>query len=60
MAAKIEAAAIKALQAPEIRERLVSQGVEPVGSNGADFARFIDEENTKYAKIVKDAHIQAQ
>jgi len=60
IAAKIEAAAMKAMQAPEIRERLISQGFDPVGSNGADFARFIGEEDIKYAKIVKDANIQAQ
>ena len=57
---KIEQAAMKAMQAPEIREKLVSQGFEPVGSTGADFARFIAEEDAKYAKIVKDANIQAQ
>jgi len=60
VAARIEAATIKALQSPDLRERLIAQGFDPVGSNGADFARFIDEENGKYARIVKDAHIQAQ
>ncbi len=58
--AKVEAAAVKALQAPELRERLASQGFEPVGSSAAEFARFIDEENVKYAKIVREAKIQAQ
>lgn len=58
--AKIEAATIKAMQVPEIRERLVAQGFEPVGSTGPEFAKFIDVEDAKYAKIVKDANIQAQ
>jgi tripartite-type tricarboxylate transporter receptor subunit TctC len=58
--AKIEAAAIKALQAPDLRERLASQGFEAVGSSAAEFSRFIDEENGKYAKIVKEAKIEAQ
>jgi tripartite-type tricarboxylate transporter receptor subunit TctC len=60
IAAKVEQAAIKAMQAPEIRERLISQGFEPVGSNGAEFGKFIEIEDAKYAKIVKDANIQAQ
>ena len=60
VALKVEQAAIKAMQAPEIRERLVSQGFEPVGSTGAEFARFIELEDAKYARIVKDANIQAQ
>jgi len=58
--AKVEAATIKAMQVPEIRERLVAQGFEPVGSTGPEFAKFIDVEDAKYAKIVKDANIQAQ
>jgi tripartite-type tricarboxylate transporter receptor subunit TctC len=60
IAQKVEAATIKAMQVPDIRERLVAQGFEPVGSTGAEFAKFIDVEDAKYAKIVKDANIQAQ
>ena len=57
---KLEAATIKVMQAPELRERLSSQGFEPIGSTAAEFARFIDDENVKYGKIVKEAKIQAQ
>lgn len=60
IAAKLEGAAIKAVQSKEMQERLVAQGFDPVGSSAADFARFIDEETTRYAKIVKDANIQPQ
>jgi len=46
-----------ALHAPEVRERLVAQGFEPIGSSPQEFARYIADETAKYAKIVRQAGI---
>ena len=43
----------KILSAPDMRERLASQGAEAAPDTPADFAGFIDAELVKYARIVK-------
>ncbi|HET8876125.1 MAG TPA: tripartite tricarboxylate transporter substrate binding protein, partial [Casimicrobiaceae bacterium] len=43
----------KILSAPEMRGRLASQGAEAAPGTPAEFARFIDSELVKYARIVK-------
>lgn len=42
-----------ALAAPEVREKLLAMGAEPVGNTPAEFAAFVKSEATKYAKLVK-------
>jgi tripartite-type tricarboxylate transporter receptor subunit TctC len=51
--AKLSAETAKALNAPEVRERLLSQGVEPVGSTPAQFAAHIEAEMQRYAAAIK-------
>jgi tripartite-type tricarboxylate transporter receptor subunit TctC len=41
------------LQAPEMKERLSSQGAEPVGNTPEQFAATIQSEIAKWAKVVK-------
>ena len=43
----------KILSAPDMRERLAAQGAEAAPDTPAEFAKFIDGELVKYAKIVK-------
>ncbi len=43
----------KALERPEIKEKLVAQGAIPGGNSPADFAKHIDAEIAKWAKVVK-------
>lgn len=51
--AKWNAEVTKVLSAPEMRERLATQGAEAAPDSPADFAKFIASELVKYAKIVK-------
>ena len=60
MALTLDAAIQQFLDHVKVERELAPATVAAYGSDLADFARFIDEENGKYAKIVKDAHIQAQ
>jgi tripartite-type tricarboxylate transporter receptor subunit TctC len=48
----------KAMRTPSVIDRLVAQGLIPVGSNAADFAAFQNDEIAKYARIIKDADIK--
>jgi tripartite-type tricarboxylate transporter receptor subunit TctC len=43
----------KALERAEIKEKLIAQGALPGGNSPADFAKHIDAEIAKWAKVVK-------
>ncbi len=51
--ARLSAETSKALNAPEVRERLLAQGVEPVGSTPEQFAAHLETEMQRYAAAVK-------
>ncbi|TRZ96832.1 MAG: tripartite tricarboxylate transporter substrate binding protein [Rhodocyclaceae bacterium] len=53
--ARIQVDIAKALNAPEIKERLSGQGAEPVGNTPEQFAEHIKAESAKWAKVVKDS-----
>jgi tripartite-type tricarboxylate transporter receptor subunit TctC len=57
--AKLHDELVKALNAPDLRERLASQGLEVVGSSPEEFRQFIRSEQAKFAKIIKAAGIKA-
>ena len=46
---------LKVLQTPSIRDRLVRDGVEPVGNTPQEFAAFIRGEMRKWAQAVQDS-----
>ena len=48
---------MRALKNPELREKLVSQGVDPVGSTPAEFAAFIKSEADKWSRVTREAGI---
>ena len=51
---------VKALKAPAVRERLLSQSTEPVGNSPGKFAAFIKSERDKWAGVIKRAGIKLQ
>jgi tripartite-type tricarboxylate transporter receptor subunit TctC len=58
---KLNAGIRKALAAPDVRERLVTQGGnEIVTGEPADFAALIRSDLRQYAKLIRDAKIPAQ
>jgi tripartite-type tricarboxylate transporter receptor subunit TctC len=56
--AKLNAAAVTALNAPEVREKLASQGAVLVGDTPEQFTAFVRAEIAKWAKVVQDAGIK--
>jgi tripartite-type tricarboxylate transporter receptor subunit TctC len=50
----------RVLQQPEIKARLAGDGADPVGSSPEEFARYIQSELAKWAKVARDAGIQAE
>jgi tripartite-type tricarboxylate transporter receptor subunit TctC len=53
--ARLNAAVIAALKNPELRERFVALGADPLGTTPQVFAQFIQIELSKWGKAVKDS-----
>jgi tripartite-type tricarboxylate transporter receptor subunit TctC len=51
---------VRVLQIPEIRDRQISQGLDPVGSTPETFADFIKADIDKWGKVVKQAGIKLE
>ena len=58
--AKLSDDTIKALRAADLRQRLVSQGIEPALGGAEEFAAYFNAEMSKWAKVIKDAAIPPQ
>ena len=43
------------LQLPDVKQRLVASGADPVGSTPEQFRVFLHAETAKWAKVIKDA-----
>jgi tripartite-type tricarboxylate transporter receptor subunit TctC len=57
---RLHADIVKALANPELRERLQSQGLEPVGDTPQAFAAYVRQQITQWTKVVKDAGIKVE
>ncbi len=57
---RLNAGIVKVLDAPDIRERLLSQSTEPVGGSPEAFAAFIRSEQARWARVIRDARIKLE
>ena len=57
---KLHTGIVRALQNPEVRQRLLNDGAEPVGSSPEQFAAYIRSETEKWAKVIKAADIKPE
>ena len=55
---RLALAAGNAVRKPEINERFVQLGIDPVGSSAPEFTRFLRAEVAKWAKVIKDANVK--
>ena len=56
---RLHAEFTRALALPDIRERLVNLGAEPVGNRPEEFAAYIRSEGEKYARVIKASGAKA-
>ena len=57
---KLHAGVVRAMQNPEVRQRLLNDGAEPVGSSPEEFAAYLRSETEKWAKVIKAAGIKPE
>ena len=55
---KLHSAFAAALNAPEIKDRMTSIGVEPVGGSKEDFKNYLVGERRKWAQVISTAKIK--
>jgi tripartite-type tricarboxylate transporter receptor subunit TctC len=58
LVARLNREIVRALQMPDVRERLLSQNTEPVGNSPQEFAAFIRSEHDKWAAVIKQAGVR--
>jgi tripartite-type tricarboxylate transporter receptor subunit TctC len=48
------------LALPEVKDRLVAQGIDPIGNTPEQFAAYMRAEIVKWAKIIKATGVTAE
>jgi tripartite-type tricarboxylate transporter receptor subunit TctC len=56
--AKINADTNRSITAPDIRDRIINSGGEPLGGSSEDFAAFLKSEIARSGKTIKEANIK--
>jgi tripartite-type tricarboxylate transporter receptor subunit TctC len=51
---------VKIVASADFRERMSSQGLDPMSNTPAEFSAYIKSELAKFSKLVQAAHIQAE
>jgi tripartite-type tricarboxylate transporter receptor subunit TctC len=57
--ASLHEAIVRVVKQPEFRERLITQGYDPLGNSPAEFAGYLRAEVGKWAKVVKESGLRA-
>jgi tripartite-type tricarboxylate transporter receptor subunit TctC len=52
---RLHAEIVKIINQPDIRERILADGSEPVGSNPEEFRKFMQADLVKWTKLVKES-----
>ena len=58
--ARLHKEVVRTVQTPDVRQKLVNDGADPVGSSPQEFAAFLRSETTKWAKVAKDIGIKPE
>ena len=56
---KLNAALVAIMKEPDMRERLIAQGAEPLGGSADDLRRYLAGEISKWGKVIREAGIKA-
>lgn len=56
--ARLSTEIARLLKTPEVRERMLKEGAEPVGSSPEEFSAYLAADQSKWAKVIKAANIR--
>jgi len=57
---RLQTEMVKIVKQPDVSQRLLTIGFEPVGSTAAEFDKYIKDEMSKYDQIIKAANIRLE
>jgi tripartite-type tricarboxylate transporter receptor subunit TctC len=57
---KIHSEVVKILRTPDVREKLVAAGSDPVGSTPQEFQAYVKLELARWGKVIKDNNIKGE
>lgn len=57
---RIQSDVAKVLRIPEIRDRLVQDGLEPIGSTPREFSDFMAVDKKKWGEVIRQAGVKAE
>ena len=57
---KLHQEIVRALNAPDVRERLLALGANPVGKGSAEFAADLKRDIDRYVKVARDSNIRSE
>jgi tripartite-type tricarboxylate transporter receptor subunit TctC len=57
---KLNTEIVRILKLPDVRERLIAQGAEPVGDSPEEFAKFIQSEAAKWGKVIRALNLKIE
>ena len=58
--ARLSTEAIRIVKLPDVREKLLQQGADPVGGTAAELAATIQADIAKYARVIRDAGVKPE
>lgn len=57
---RLHGAMVKTLQYPDVKDRLIAEGADPIGNTPEEFGTFMRSETAKWAKVVKVSGMKAE
>jgi tripartite-type tricarboxylate transporter receptor subunit TctC len=57
---RLQAEVIRALADPEVKQKLLAQGLEANGGTAAEFGKFIDDETRKWGEVIRAAGLKGE
>jgi len=58
--AKLAGESQQILNQPDVRDRLLGLGAQPVGNSPAEFAKFVQDEIAKWAGVIRSANVRLE
>ena len=58
--AKVQAAVVAALAAPDVRDKIVQLGAVPAPTTSAEFGKILSDEHARWGRVVKEKNIKEE